>query len=81
MKPDGSANNLVTTLPETTVTATKLPFDSVNADIINNARKELITNPNIQNPALLSGIKIPKSIQDAESKKNRLNPIRNIFKK
>jgi hypothetical protein len=81
MKPDGSANNLVTTLPQTTVTTTKLPFDSVNTDIINNARKELITNPNIQNPALLSGIKIPKSIQDAESKKNRLNPIRNIFKK
>lgn len=81
MKPDGSANNLDTTLPAATVTATKLPFDSVNADIINNARKELITNPNLQNPALLSGIKIPKSIQDVESKKNRLNPIRNIFKK
>lgn len=70
MNPDGSAKT-PTDLPEVEVSARRIT-DGVNTDIINNAKKELITNRNLPNPALLSGIKIPTNIQNAETKKSAI---------
>lgn len=70
MNPDGSAKT-PTDLPEVEFSAPRIA-DGVNTDIINNFKKELITNPNLSNPALLSGIKIPTNIQNAENKKTAI---------
>lgn len=70
MNPDGSAKT-PTDLPEVEVSARRIT-DGVNTDILNNAKKELITNRNLPNPALLSGIKIPTNIQNAENKKSAI---------